>query len=254
MKIWLDDQLRDSNEIEMDADGWPIGNGVFETIRTEGGKVYELARHMRRAGTAAKNFEIRLPSEDSIREAISALLTSEPQELGRLRLLFSKERFVAVHQSYSEITISAKLKTADVGERVTSISFKTFPYSHRTSLLHKAQSEGFDEIICINSGDEVTEGAVSNFIFHLNGDWVTTPLSAGVLPGVQRAIVIERCGVMVKSLARSDLSKVTSAIVISSLKIALPAQSIDDRDLAVDERVFSFMAQIRAQTQSHSVG
>jgi len=254
MKIWLDDQLRDASDFEIDADGWPIGDGVFETIRTEGGKVYELARHMRRAGTAAKRFEIKLPSEDLIRESISALLISEPQDLGRLRLLFSKGRFVAVHQSYGEITEPAKLKIADNDEQISSISFKTFPYSHRTSLLEKAKSEGFDEIICINSTGDVTEGAVSNFLFHIDGEWVTTPLSAGVLPGVQRAIVIERCGVSVKSLTRSDLSKVTSVIVISSLKIALPAITIDNRDLTIDGQVGSFVAEIRAQTQSHSVG
>ena len=248
MKIWLDDQLRDASDVEIDADGWPIGDGVFETIRTEGGKVYELARHMRRAGTAAKRFEIKLPSEDLIREAISTLLISEPHELGRLRLLFSKGRFVAVHQSYSEITKPANLKIADGDEQISSILFKTFPYIHRTSLLEKAKSEGFDEIICINSAGDVTEGAVSNFLFHIDGEWVTTPLSAGVLPGVQR------CGVSVKSLTKSDLSKVASVIVISSLKIALPAIAIDNRDLTIDGQVLSFVAKIRAQTQSHSVG
>jgi len=254
MKIWLDDQLRDAGDIEIDSDGWPIGEGVFETIRTEGGKVYELARHMRRAGTAAKRFEIKLPSEDLIRESISTLLIAEPHDLGRLRLLFSEDRYLAVHQSYSEITAPAKLKIADDDEKVSSISFKTFPYSHRTSILNKAKSEGFDEIICINSAGDVTEGAVSNFLFHVDGQWVTTPLSAGVLPGVQRAIVIERCGVSVKSLTRSDLSKVTSAIVISSLKIALPAKSIDHRDLMVDGQLLSLVSEIRAHTQSHSVG
>jgi len=66
--------------------------------------------------------------------------------------------------------------------------------------------------------------------------------------------VIERCGVSVKSLTRSDLSKVASVIVISSLKIALPAITIDNRDLTIDGQVGSFVAEIRAQTQSHSVG
>ena len=42
MKIWLDDRICESTEIEMDADGWPVGEGVFETIRTEAGKVFEL--------------------------------------------------------------------------------------------------------------------------------------------------------------------------------------------------------------------
>ena len=254
MKIWLNDQICDSQVIDIDSDGWPVGNGVFETIRTEGGKVFELARHMRRAATAARKFEINLPSEDQIRDAIAALLTAEPHALGRLRLLFSKDRFVAVHQNYVEITEPAKLKVLDESRLVNPIAFKTFPYSHRTGLLQLAQREGFDEIICVNESGEITEGAVSNFLFLIDGQWITTPLSAGVLPGVQRAIVIERCGVTVRSLMRSDIERVKSAIVISSLKIGLAVASIDNRDLIFDEQCRSFLDQIRAQTHSHSVG
>ena len=205
MKIWLNDQICDSQVIDLDSDGWPVGNGVFETIRTEYGEVFELARHMRRAATAARNFEIKLPGEDQIRDAIAALLTAEPHQLGRLRLLFSKDWFVAVHQSYDEILLPAKLKVIDESRLVDPIAFKTFPYSHRTGLLQLAQRDGFDEIICVNESGEITEGAVSNFLFLIDGQWVTTPLSAGVLPGVQRAITIERCGVTVQSLTRHDI-------------------------------------------------
>lgn len=254
MKIWFNDRICDSQEIDIDFDGWPVGSGVFETIRTENGEVFELARHMRRAAKAAKHFEIKLPGEDQVRIAINALLAEEPHPLGRLRLLFSKEWFVAVHQSYVEITEPAKLTVLDESRLVDPIAFKTFPYTHRTGLLKLAQKNGFDEIICISESGEVTEGAVSNFLFLVDGHWVTTPLSAGVLPGVQRAIVIERCGVTVRSLMRNELERVKAAIVISSLKIGLAVASIDNRDLVFDEQCRSFLDQIRAQTHSHSVG
>lgn len=254
MKIWLNDRICDSQEIDIDADGWPLGTGVFETIRTENGEVFELARHMRRAATAARKFDIKLPGEDQIRDAIATLLVAEPHHLGRLRLLFSKEWFVAVHQSYVEITDSAKLIVIDESRLVDPIAFKTFPYSHRTGLLQLAQRDGFDEIICVNESGEISEGAVSNFLFLIDGQWVTTPLSAGVLPGVQRAIVIERCGVTVRSLTRNDMERVESAIVISSLKIGLAVASIDNRDLVFDGQCHSFLDEIRAQTHSHSVG
>jgi branched-chain amino acid aminotransferase len=254
MKIWLNHQICDSQVIEIDSDGWPVGSGVFETIRTENGEVFELARHMRRVATAARKFEIKLPSEDQIRDAIAALLLAEPHQLGRLRLLFSKEWFVAVHQSYIEIASPAKLTLIDESRLVDPIAFKTFPYSHRTDLLQLAQRDGFDEIICVSESGEITEGAVSNFLFFIDGKWVTTPLSAGVLPGVQRAIVIERCGVTVQSLTRNDMERVESAIVISSLKIGLAVASIDNRDLVFDDQGRSFLDQIRAQTHSHSVG
>lgn len=254
MKIWFNDRICDSQEIDIDFDGWPVGSGVFETIRTENGEVFELARHMRRAAKAAKHFEIKLPGEDQVRIAINALLAEEPHPLGRLRLLFSKEWFVAVHQSYVEITEPAKLTVLDESRLVDPIAFKTFPYTHRTGLLKLAQKNGFDEIICISESGEVTEGAVSNFLFLVDGQWVTTPLSAGVLPGVQRAIVIERCGVTVRSLMRNEMERVKAAIVISSLKIGLAVASIDNRDLVFDEQCRSYLDQIRAQTHSHSVG
>ena len=198
MKIWLNDRICDSQEIDIDSDGWPVGNGVFETTRTENGEVFELARHMRRAATAARKFDIKLPGEELVRDAIAALITAEPHQLGRLRLLFSREWFVAVHQGYAEIADPAKLTVIDESRLVDPIAFKTFPYSHRTGLLQLAQRDGFDEIICVNESSEISEGAVSNFLFLIDGQWVTTPLSAGVLPGVQRAIVIERCGVTVR--------------------------------------------------------
>jgi branched-chain amino acid aminotransferase len=254
MKIWLNDQICDSQLIEIDSDGWPVGSGVFETIRTENAEVFELARHMRRAATAARKYEITLPSEDQIRIAIATLLSEEPHQIGRLRLLFSKEWFVAVHQSYLEIIEPAKLTVIDESRMVDPIAFKTFPYTHRTGLLQIAQRDGFDEIICVNESGEITEGAVSNFLFLIDGKWVTTPLSSGVLPGVQRAIVIERCGVTVQSLTRNDMERVESAIVISSLKIGLAVASIDNRDLVFDDQGRSFLDLIRAQTHSHSVG
>lgn len=238
----------------MAGDGWPEGSGVFETLRTEDGRIFELGRHMRRATTSAKKFEINLPSEELIRKAIFELLQAEPQSLGRLRLLFSDQQFIATHHRYMDTVTPAKLKISDQGSNISAIAFKTFPYNHRLSLLQQAKSEGFDEIICINPDGEVTEGAVSNFIFRIDDQWVTTPLSAGVLPGVQRAIAVERCGVVVKSLQRSDLAKATSTLLTSSLKIALAAKSIDDREQEIGGAAELLISQIRAQTQSNSVG
>lgn len=254
MHIWLNEGLVDASSAGVAVDGWPKGEGIFETIKTENNKVYELGRHMRRAIDAAVQKDIKLPDEDLVRTAILKLLWHENHQVGRLRLLFSKDRFVAVHQRYEEIINPAKLTVATNAGDVDGISIKTFPYQHRLELLDKAHQFGFDEIICINAKSEISEGAVSNFIFRLDGQWVTTPLSAGVLPGVQRAIVIERCGVMVRSLAKSDLQKIDAAFVISSLKIALSASEIDGAPLKIDGDCAALEADIRAKTLKHSVG
>ena len=254
MKIWVNDGLVDAARAEVSIDGWPDGAGIFETIKTQDGEIFELGRHMRRALDAAEKKGLSLPGEELVRNAIVRLLVAEPHPIGRLRLLFSNDRFVAVHQRYEDITKPAKLTVIADPSEAESISIKTFPYQHRLDLLAKAQSNGFDEIICVNENLAVTEGAVSNFLFRIEGKWVTTPLSAGVLPGVQRGIVIERCGIEVRLIDRSDLAKVDAAFVISSLKIALSVSEIDGRLLKIDGDCAALEADIRAKTLKHSVG
>jgi branched-chain amino acid aminotransferase len=182
------------------------------------------------------------------------LLSAEPHPIGRLRLLFSADRFVAVHQLYEEVKNPAKLMVISDAAEVDGISIKSFPYTDRLDLLARVQRKGFDEVICLNPSLEVTEGAVSNFIFRIDGKWITTPLSSGVLPGVQRAIAIERCGVTVALINREDLTRVDAAFVISSLKIALSVSEIDGRSLAIDKDCAALEADIRAKTFKHSVG
>jgi len=254
MQIWLNDALVDAASAGVALDGWPDGEGIFETIKTQDGEIFELGRHMRRAVDAAAQKEIVLPREDLVRKAIEDLMMAEPYSVGRLRLLFSNDRFVAVHQRYEEITHPLKVTLISEPGAVPGISLKTFPYQHRLDLLEKAQSQGFDEIICLNAKGEISEGAVSNFIFRIDGQWVTTPLSSGVLPGVQRGIVIERCGVSVRALKESDLQKVDAAFVISSLKLALPVSEIDGVEMKIDSDSVALEANIRAKTLKHSVG
>ncbi len=254
MQIWLNDQLVDTSAADVSIGGWPDGKGIFETIRTQSGEVFELGRHMRRAIEAGNSIGLTLPSEDAVRSGIRALLVAQPHAIGRLRLLFSKGRFIAVHQMYADATAPARLMIMQDCAGISSMTIKTFPYEHRLSLLDLARGKGFDEIICSNKRNEISEGAVSNFLFRVKGQWVTTPLTAGILPGIQRGIVIERCGVSVKQIFKSELERVDAAFVISSLKIALSVASIDGKTLQIDEDCKALASDIWANTHRHSVG
>jgi len=128
MQIWLNEGLVDAATADISIDGWPDGEGIFETIKTQNGEIFELGRHMRRALDAADKKEIALPSEDVVRNAISELLKVESHPIGRLRLLFSEDRFVAVHQLYEEISRPAKLTVIADSSEADSISIKAFPY------------------------------------------------------------------------------------------------------------------------------
>ena len=83
MKIWVNDGLVDAAIADVSIDGWPDGAGIFETIKTQDGEIFELGRHMRRALDAADKKGISLPSEDQVRNAIVELLKVESHPIGR---------------------------------------------------------------------------------------------------------------------------------------------------------------------------
>jgi branched-chain amino acid aminotransferase len=251
VKIWVDRQLVDDSSSYLDDKNWPLGTGLFETLRTENGSVQFLARHMRRVIASAQVLDIPIPDEDLIAGAIDELLVATPHDVGRLRMSFSSERFIATHESYVfdnnpfKVIVSKELSST-VGRQ-----YKVFPYSGRLGLLEEATVAGCDEVILIDQEDRVCEGAVSNYAFRIDGQWRTPPITAGILPGVIRAIAVEKCGVVVRDVSRADLTSCEAAIVMSSLKIALPVASIDGRTLAIDSDVSDICSKLRQFATAH---
>jgi branched-chain amino acid aminotransferase len=251
VKIWVDNQLVEASPDYLDEKNWPLGTGLFETLRTEDGSVQFLARHMRRVVASARVLKIPVPDEDLISRAIDELLVATPHEVGRLRLSFSKDRFIATHESYNSeskplnVMVSKELSSS-VGRQ-----YKVFPYSGRLALLQEATAAGCDELIQIDKGDRVCEGAVSNYAFRIDGQWRTPPITAGILPGVIRALAVEKCGVVVKDLSRAEVLSCEAAIALSSLKIALPVASINGRSLAIDSDVSDICSKLRELATAH---
>ena len=234
MKIWVDDALVESSSDFICSDGWPVGSGLFETIRTENLRPQLLSRHMRRVLLSARELSVALPGEDQILNAVDRLLASEPHPLGRLRLSFSTNHFIATHEPYKDEQSSMKVRTYHSERQRSSRQHKTFPYSDNLELLSLAKGEGLDEFVCIDNLDHVTEGAVSNVAFRIAGSWVTSPITSGILPGVIRALAIEKCDVVVREIREKDLMGCDGAIAMSSLKIALPISALDQRPLLID--------------------
>ena len=117
--------------------------------------------------------------------------------------------------------------------------------------MNSVKSQGFDEAIIVNELGRVCEGSVTNLLLKIDGKWITPPISDGVLAGVMRALVVEYCGVAVKSVEEAELSKVQSAFLLSSLRIAQPVASIDGRLL---EQSPEFASEIEAMALRTSVG
>ena len=251
VKIWVDKELVENSVDYLDANNWPLGAGVFETLRTEDGSVQLLSRHMRRAIASARELKISIPDEDLISHAIDELLAVTPHHVGRLRLSFSGMRFVVTHEAYSSETGALKVVISQEFSSTVGRQHKVFPYSGRWGLSQEATAAECDEVILIDRDDRVCEGAVSNYAFRIHGQWRTPPITAGILPGVIRALAVEECGVVVRDISRADVTSSEAAIAMSSLKIGRPISSIDGRSLAIDSDVSDICSKLRQLATTH---
>lgn len=233
---------------------FPEGNGFFETMRTENSQVAEFGRHMRRALSAARATGIRLPNEELLREAVAKVLIEEPHELGRLRLSVTKDGFTITHDPYTEMAEGGYLTFSPHTSKSVGAQYKTFPYESRYEIVDEARAYGFDDAMVFNSKNNVTETGISNLAFLIDQTWFTPPISAGILPGVMRAVAIERCGVQVRNIHISEIPNASEVFLLSSLKIAQPVIQIGEHRLACGAASQAFSAQMREKVEYFSVG
>jgi branched-chain amino acid aminotransferase len=252
VKVIVNGSLVPLEQSQCNALGWLEGAGIFETIKTVDGKPWALTRHMRRAVNSSARGKIALPSEERVRESIAILLQEESHATGLLRVSFDATgSWAAVHLPYTEVTSAAKVGKHPVALVMAGVPIKSYPYNHRLEILERARINGFDEALVTSSDGKICEGSVTNVLLKIAGSWCTPPLSDGVLAGVMRALVIENCDVMVRSIAISEIGDIESAFLLSSLRIAQPISSIDGRELSQSHE---FRDEIEAMALRTSVG
>lgn len=252
MKVIVNGALIPLDQSQCNALGWLDGAGIFETIKTVDSKPWALSRHMRRAVNSSAKENIALPSEEVVRESIATLLQAETHPSGLLRVSFDATgNWAAVHLPYTENSAPAKVGRHPNAFVIAGVPVKSYPYNHRLEILEQARMNGFDEALVTSSDGKICEGAVCNVLLRIAGIWCTPPLSDGVLPGIVRALVIENCDVVVRSIAVSEIADIESAFLLSSLRIAQPIAAIDGRELSQSPE---FRDEIEAMALRTSVG
>jgi branched-subunit amino acid aminotransferase/4-amino-4-deoxychorismate lyase len=232
---------------------FPDGEGFFETLRTQDGKVAEFTRHMRRALTAASATGIKMPGEELIRREVAKVLIENPIPLGRLRICFTHDAISITHDPYEELREGGFLTFSPHTSKALGEQFKVFPYDSRYEIVDEARAHGFDDAMIFNSSNNVTETGLSNLAFLFGDTWLTPPISAGILPGTMRSLAIEKCGVQVRNIHITEVPQADEITLLSSLKVAQPVEQIGEMRLPCGEASQSFVAQMREKVEYFSV-
>ncbi|WP_250533075.1 aminodeoxychorismate synthase component I [Caballeronia sp. AZ10_KS36] len=87
-----------------------------------------------------------------------------------------------------------------------------------------AEAEGAFDMLFTNERGELTEGGRSSVFVKLDGKWWTPPLSAGVLPGVMRAVLMDELGASERTLTVRDIDRAEGLLLSNALRGAVNAK------------------------------
>ncbi len=230
--------------------GFMYGEGLFETIRAYGGKVFRLSQHLERLIVSAAELSFDPPTAQDLTGAVEEALDAGDLDDASVRLTLtpgaagSQQPTVVVlvrplslppRQLYESGCQCVSVPAAQVGESPLR-RIKSLNYLDKLLAQRAAARQGAHEAILVDPDSCVVEGAMRNIFAVFGGVLATPPLSRGFLPGITRATVIEiaekdgiRC--RERDLALTELYDADEAFLTSSIAEILPVASIDGHDM-----------------------
>lgn len=199
--LWAGGRLRDPGDpVLSGADaGFATGLGVFETCAVVSGRAFALTRHLDRLAASLR--VLGLPGVDDalVRVAVSAVLGAGGAALGRVRVTVSpgapgaRVPTLVVTGDAAPVRGPARVVRSPWvrNERSPLAGHKATSYAADVLALAAATRAGGNEAVLANTRGELCEGTGSNVFVERAGVLLTPPLSAGCLPGVTRALVLE---------------------------------------------------------------
>ena len=231
--------------------GITVGDGVFETAKVDGGRVFALTRHADRLDRSLDGLGLPPANRAVIESGIAAVL-EEPLEFGRLRWTVTagigplgSERGDG---GYTYVVTAGPMPRPPASggvvvvpwtrnERAATAGLKTTSYADNVVALAHAKARGASEAIFANTRGELCEGTGSNIFVVVGDEILTPPLRSGALAGITRELVLQWCradGIPVREadLPIEILQEADEVFITSSTRDVMPVDRVDDRILS----------------------
>ncbi len=250
--------------------GFLYGDSVYEVWRTYDGAIFAFDEHWRRLGRSAASLELALPlGREELAAELVRTASAFVDTTGHVGPVYIRAQFtrgagaigldMALAENPSYVVLAQRLRTHPVevlraGLRLSVArglrrnpketldpAWKTGNYLNNLLCLREAKTRGADEVLMLNLAGNITEAAVANVFFVRRNAVVTPPLSAGLLGGITRALVLEhiapRIGAAVaeEHVAPEDLRFFDSCFLASTTNDLVPVAAVDEHVFPVDE-------------------
>ena len=222
------------------------GFGVFDFLRTYGGRPFHLLDHIQRLKQSAEQIGLRCPwSVEEIESIVGQTLQRNNYQEANIRILVTggtsqdfitpegKPRLIVMVTPL--ITMPAewyeqgiKIITASVERLVPGA--KSIDYIPAILALQRAFQNSAVEAVYLDGADNVLEGTTSNVFMFDSGKFVTP--NRDILGGITRKVVLglvqTRFAVELRDIALKELLAADEVFLCSSNKEIVPVVKVDD--------------------------
>ena len=265
--VWLNDGLVPLAEARVSVNdrGFLYGDGFFETLRVEEGRVLFLGEHLARLQASALAFRLTFPEGIPWEERLGELLTVNGLKTGlaAVKVLLSRgvEASLGLPDSSTPTLViwARPYAPPGDGEYRDGWPVVTFPERRSTFLgRHKslnylfylsarqyALDQGAREAVILESQGLVSEGAATSLVFAKESRFYT-PQAASALPGVTISVLsraLARRGSRLEPVPTSltQLQQADGLWLANSLMGLMPVNSLDRHPLPISPQTTQFL-------------
>jgi branched-chain amino acid aminotransferase len=239
--------------------GLLYGDGVFEGLRSYGGKVFRLAEHVRRLYESAQAIWLTIPiSQEEFCQAINETVAANGIQDGYVRAVVTRGAGTLGLDpnrcSNPQVIIIAdtiSLYPNELYEKGLEIITVSVIRNHPAALSARIKSlnylnnilakiEGLQcgciEAMMLNHKGEVAECTGDNIFLVRDGVLYTPPLDAGILAGITRQAVVdlaEEAGIKVRQdpLTKHDVYVADECFLTGTAAEVIPVVKVDSRSI-----------------------
>ncbi len=257
--VWLDGELvpRDRAMVSVFDHGLLYGDGIFEGIRFYAGRILKLAEHLRRLYDGANAIELKIPYPISeLADAVRATVEASGLRDGYVRLCVTRgagtlglNPYLCKKAGVFIIADTISLYPVEMYERGMAIitaktlrnhpgalnpAVKSLNYLNNIQAKIEAVKAGVSEALMLNHKGNVAECTGDNVFMVRGGVLETPPLSAGILPGITRGLVLDLArDVKIASrecdMTLDELYAADEVFLTGTAAEVIPVTRVDDR-------------------------
>ena len=245
------------------------GDGVFETIGAFDGVPVNVGPHLARLARSAAQVELPAPDLATLAEAVEAAIAAhEPVAELSVRVMYTRgiegtgvpTCWIHARASDDWTPYRAGMKVAALDRGLSTTvagtspwllpGAKTLSYAVNMAAVREAKRRGAADVLFVASDGYVLEGPTSTLLVRRDGQFLTTPTSAGVLPGTSVKTLFdwlaehEGAAVTEQLMTVADVTGSDGAWLLSSTRLAAPITHLDEAELPVDHELTARFEQV----------